>query len=298
MKSLISLVLFASLALAMPSASASAADPRAELKAAFDAANKTKQAGPTDVRLNGEIAFHVPASTVFVPAAEAMQILRAMGNTPSPDTLGMVFPAGPDEWFAVARFEKSGYIKDDDAKSWNSDELLKNLKEGTEHANEERRKRGIPEIEVVGWVEKPQYDAQTHRLVWSAASRDKGAAAGQEQGVNYNTYLLGREGYLSMNFVTGLNTIESQKPVAREILAGVEFDKGKTYADFNASTDHVAEYGLAALIGGIAAKKLGLFALIAAFAVKFAKVIALAAIAVGAGAVKFFRGKKNPPPAA
>jgi uncharacterized membrane-anchored protein len=267
------------------------------LKAAFEAAGKAKQAGPSDVRLNNEIAFHIPASAVFIPGPEAVRILKAMGNSPAPDTLGMVFPAAEGEWFAVARFVKSGYIKDDDAKSWNSDELLANLKEGTAQANDERRKRGIPEIEVVGWVEKPQYDAQTHRLVWSAASRDKGAAAGQEQGVNYNTYLLGREGYLSMNFVTGLNVIEAQKPIARDILAGVEFDKGRTYADFNASTDHIAEYGLAALIGGIAAKKLGLFALIAAFAVKFAKVIALGALAVGAGAVKFFRGRNNPPTA-
>ena len=48
---------------------------------------------------------------------------------------------------------------------------------------------------------------------------------------------------------------------------------GKRYADFNAKTDHVAEYGLAALVVGVAAKKLGLIALAVAFFAKFAKVI-------------------------
>jgi uncharacterized membrane-anchored protein len=299
MKSLVSRVAFALAAcfIAFQSAAQSAqTDPAAELKTAFEAARLTKKDGPADVRLNEQIAFHVPAGAVFVPPAEGMRILRAMGNSPSPDTLGLVFPASGDaNWFAVARFVKSGYIKDDDAKDWNADELLGNLKNGTEQGNAERRRRGIPEIEVVGWVERPLYDAATHRLVWSASSRDKEAAAGSEQGVNYNTYLLGREGYLSMNFVTDLRAIESQKPIARQLLGGVEFDSGKKYADFNASTDHMAEYGLAALVGGVAAKKLGLFALIAAFVVKFAKIIGITVIAAGAGVMKFLKGRNTPP---
>lgn len=271
-----------------------AADPQAELNAAFEAAKATKQDGPADVRLNDQVTFHVPQGTIFVPAREGIRILRAMGNSPSPETLGVVFPAdGNSNWFAIARFVKSGYIKDDDAKDWNADELLSTLKSGTEQANAERRRRGIPEIEVVGWVERPLYEAGTHRLVWSAASRDKGAPADAEEGINYNTYLLGREGYLSVNFVTDKNAIEAQKPIARNLLAAVEFDKGKTYGDFNASTDHMAEFGLAALIGGVAAKKLGLLAVIAAFAAKFAKLIGIAVIGLGAGVAKFFKRDKT-----
>jgi len=265
------------------------ADMQAEAKAAFEAARHTKQDGPADVRLNEQVALHVPANMTFIPPAEAKRILHAFGNSPDPDTLGMVMPLGEESWFAVPRFVKSGYIKDDDARDWKADDMLDGLKKGTEASNGERRKRGIPEMEVVGWVEPPTYDAGTHRLVWSAAARDKGAGADAEQGVNYNTYLLGREGYLSMNFVTDRTTIESEKPVAKQLLAAVEFDKGKRYTDFNASTDHMAEYGLAALVGGVAAKKLGLFAVMAAFAAKFAKVIGVAAIGLIAGLRKLFR---------
>jgi len=211
------------------------------------------------------------------------------------DVAGMIFPQEQQPGFVVVRYIASGYIKDDDAKDWNADEMLASFKEGTEASNEERRQRGFPEMEVVGWVERPAYDASTHRLVWSMASRDKGSRdAGQ--GVNYNTYLLGREGYVSMNLVTDLDAVEAQKPTARRLLAALEFDKGKGYGDFDSSTDRIAEYGLAALIGGVAAKKLGLFALVAAFVLKFAKIIALAVAGLGTLVWKYVGKKKSGEP--
>jgi len=94
-----------------------------------------------------------------------------------------------------------------------------------------------------------------------------------------------------MNLVTGLNSIEAEKPSAHTLLTALEYKDGKRYGEFNASTDHIAEYGLAALIGGLAAKKLGLLAVFAAFFVKFAKVILIAGIAVVGVLVKIFRGK-------
>ena len=233
---------------------------------------------------------------VYIPAAEAGRLLAAMGNRVGDNLLGVVVsPAADANWFVVMRFTKSGYIKDDEAKDWKTEELLANLKEGTEQGNKERRSRGISEIEVVGWVEAPKYDAGTHRLVWSLESKEKGAPARGEQvgdrGVNYNTYALGRDGYISMNLVTALKKIDAERPVANQLLAALQYNGGKRYTDFDSATDHVAEFGLAALIGGVAAKKLGLFALAFAFLAKFAKVIGIAAIAGGAVAVKFFRRK-------
>jgi uncharacterized membrane-anchored protein len=127
------------------------------------------------------------------------------------------------------------------------------------------------------------------------SSREKGAAADAGQGVNYNTYALGREGYLSLNFVTDLKDLPAQKPDAKALLGALEFDAGKRYEDFNEATDHVAEYGLAALVLGVGAKKLGLLAVIFAFVAKFAKIIFVAVIGLGAVAGKFF--KRNKPAA-
>lgn len=265
----------------------------AEWKAALAAAQKAHVAGPSEVKLVDQATFKLPKGFIFVPAAEGKRLLVAMGNRVSNNVLGVVFPASDARWFVVMQFHKSGYIKDDEAANWKTDELLKGLKAGTEQSNADRRKRGMPEVEVVGWVEAPAYDAATHRLVWSLSSREKNEPAGAERGINYNTYALGREGYISMNLVTGMNTIEAEKPIARTLLAALEYNDGKRYGDFNAATDRVAEYGLAALIGGAAAKKLGLFALIGAFLAKFGKVIGIVVIALGAGAVKFFRGRRQ-----
>ena len=237
----------------------------------------------------------VPKGYGFVPAAESARVLKSMGNSSGEGLLGLLLPNDETggSWFVVANFEKSGYIKDDEAKNWNAEELLLSLKEGTEAGNKERVTRGIPEMEVVGWVEKPHYDGATQRLIWSASTKDKHATTDGKKGVNYNTYALGREGYISMNLATSLDEIEARKPIAKTILSALNFNEGKRYSDFNSSTDKVAEYGLAALIGGIAAKKLGLLAIGAAFFAKFAKLIAIGALAFGGGLIKYFKRKRD-----
>ena len=277
------------------------ADLAAERKAALDEAEKAYIQGPQTVQLRAQATLALPKGYIFVPQQQAEALLKVMGNVGGSTLLGMVLPEGDDaQWMAVVRYVDAGYIKDDDAKTWNAEELLKNLQEGTIAQNEERRNRGVPEMEVVGWVQPPAYDSMAQRLAWSASTRDKNAQPGAGQGVNYNTYVLGREGYVSLNLVTDLSRIEQYRPDAKQLLASLNFNDGKRYADFNSSTDKVAEYGLAALIGGIAAKKLGLFAMLGVFLLKFWKVALLAA--AGAGAV-FFRKKKpkedsTPPPMA
>lgn len=273
------------------------ATPVSEIEAAFTAAREVAQHGPTDVKLGEYAALKLPQGFVYIPPPASRRLLTAMGNHAGEGLLGMIFPSGDENanWLVVAQYYDSGYIKDDDAKDWNADELLANLRAGTEEANKDRKARGIGELEVVGWVEKPQYDGAAHRLVWSVATKDKAAPDTADKGINYNTYALGREGYISLNFVTDLASIEAQKPIAKQLLAALDYNDGKRYADFNADTDRIAEYGLAALVGGIAAKKLGMFALIAAFVAKFAKVIGVAVIALGAVLAKYFKRKSAAP---
>ncbi|MDN6887628.1 DUF2167 domain-containing protein [Variovorax sp. CAN2819] len=272
-----------------PSAQASTASSlEAEQDAAFKAAKAVQKLGPADIVLRDQAQLHLPAGYVWVPTPAAAQLMRSMGNRTDDTFIGVIFPADDADWMAVVKFVKEGYIKDDDAKDWNADDLLKSLKEGTEAANEERAKRGIPSIEVTGWAQKPQYDATSHRLVWSALSQRKGSTDGN-QGVNYNTYALGREGYLSLNLITNAKDLDKYKPDASKLLGAIQYDDGKKYADFNSSTDKVAAYGLAALVAGAAVKKLGLFAIIAAFLAKFAKLAVVAGGAALWGIAKLFK---------
>jgi uncharacterized membrane-anchored protein len=148
----------------------------------------------------------------------------------------------------------------------------------------------VPAIKVTRWIEPPAYDASKHHLVWSAEVRLRDGED-PDPGVNYNTYVLGREGYVSLDLVTAVSTVEADKPAAHELLSAVAFNPGKGYGDFDSSTDKVAAYGLAALVGGLAAKKLGLLAVVGAFLLKFAKLIVVGVAAAGAGVAKWFKGR-------
>lgn len=269
-----------------------AADPNeAERKAAGQAVRASQIAGPADIKLKDQAVLKLPAGYIWVPEPAASRLMRAMGNRPDDRELGLVFPQDKGDWLIVAEWESAGYVKDDDARNWNVDDLYKSIQEGTEASNEDRRQRGFSELELVGWVEKPNYDAGKHQLVWSIAARHKGAASSGGQSVNYNTYALGRDGYVTLDLVTDMATVEQDKAHARALLSALEFNSGKRYADFNSSTDHVAAYGVAALVGGLAAKKLGLLALGAAFFVKFAKLILIGAAGVVTVLTRIFKRK-------
>lgn len=56
-------------------------------------------------------------------------------------------------------YVNDGYIKGDEAKDMNTDDILTSYKEGTEQSNRERAAKGFTELEVTGWGKKPAYDA-------------------------------------------------------------------------------------------------------------------------------------------
>jgi uncharacterized membrane-anchored protein len=295
MAALAALVLVAILGLA---GSARAATEE-ENRKVFEEGRRAASAGPLDVPLAGEAVLKLPAGMLFMPQPHATRVLNAMGNPgQDPRLQGLVFPAESARWFVTVRYENSGHIKDDDARDWNADDLLKSYREGTEEANKERQRMNVPALEILGWAEKPAYDASTHRLVWAMSSREKGAPENEPQGVNYNTYALGREGYFTLNLVTALADLPAHKPASHALLSALNFNEGRRYSDFNASTDHLAEYGLGALVVGVAAKKLGLLAAAGLFLAKFAKVGLVGLALVGGAVARFFkRGKRETPSA-
>ena len=76
----------------------------------------------------------------------------------------------------------------------------------------------------------------------------------------------------------------------------VEFDPGARYADYDKSTDKVAAYGLAALIGGGIAAKAGLFAKIGAVLLGLKKLLIPLVLLLGAlvrPVLNLFRRKKD-----
>lgn len=264
-----------------------------EMRAAWQAAEKAMKRGPQEIRLRSQATLALPEGYGYVPTAEATRVMKSMGNSAGSTFIGLIIPLDENkQWFVSVDFDDAGYIKDDDAKDWNADDMLENLKEATEKGNEQRQKLGIPSIQVTRWIQSPTYDSSAHHLVWSAEVRLKNRKD-PDPTINFNTYVLGREGYISMDLVAAASEIGQDKSDAKKLLGAVNFNDGKRYSDFDASSDKVAAYGLAALVGGVVAHKLGLLAMIGVLFAKFAKVIAVGALALTGGLTKFFKRKKD-----
>jgi uncharacterized membrane-anchored protein len=214
----------------------------------WDAARPTAVWGPARVRLADEGWFDIPADVVYVPPQTAARIMRSLGNRIEPEFLGLAVGSKvDDEWLATLSFIRTGYVAERDAKRMRPLGFLQSYKRETAHHNMERAPRGLTTLEVTGWIEPPTYDSTTRRLVWSIVARESGRAVGR---VNYNAFLLGREGYYDLNFITTEEKIDAEKTLILKLLAAVHFDQGKRYEDFNAMTDKMAAFGVATLVGG------------------------------------------------
>ena len=232
---------------------------------------------------------------VYLNAADAKQMLLSMGNFPGDNTLALIRSTDEKQnWFVEISYDGSGFVKDDEAKEWDADELLESIKQGTAQENEQRAKQGVAALNIMGWAEKPHYDAQSHKVEWSVLARAADDKPGDET-VNYKTLTLGRDGYISMNLVTSNKDLEQDKVYIAELLNGLHYYEGKRYTDFNSVTDKVAALGLTALVAGVAVKT-GLIAKLIALLIAFKKFL-IVGVVVAFGALKsFFKkifSKKN-----
>ena len=244
--------------------------------------------GPADVDLGSNVArIALDQGYVFAGAEDTRRLLREMGNTVDDSELGMVAPtAEGEDWMVIFEYDKSGFVKDDDADEIDKDAILESYQKGTEAANENRKAKGIPALHVTGWYEEPHYDATTHNLVWALRAKEEGGA----EVVNYNVRLLGREGYMSVTLVDEPAKLAASKPQVERLLSSFEYKRGKTYAEW-VPGDKVAQYGLVALVAGgagAAAAKAGLFASLAKVIAKGGKAVVLVVIGLLAGLKKLF----------
>ena len=206
------------------------------------------RSGPLQLDLLDQATLKLPAGYAWLDQQDARRMLQQLGNPNVTDVLGLVTGKERD-WLLVVRFDKDGFIKNEDAGKWNADALLESIRKGAVQTNQQRQKQQVPEIEILGWLEQPKYDAAQHRLSWGIGVRNQGDEAPEAQGLNYNTYLLGREGYFSLNLITSLQEIERNKQHAAVLVAVINFRDGKRYADF-ADVDKLAPYGLSKLLAG------------------------------------------------
>lgn len=252
------------------------------------------------IQLSGaHVTLNVPEGFYFLGVEDATRVLVDIwGNPPGGALDGILFPEGTSPfddaaWAVVLSYEDTGYVSDEDATSIDYDMLIDAMRETSEQENPTRVQQGYPAVDIVGWAAQPRYDAATHKLYWAKELAFDGEA---EHTLNYDMRVLGRHGVLSLNFVAGLDQLGEIEQASSSVLAIPEFDEGFRYADFNASTDSSADFGLAGLIGGGAAaaalaKNGGILAAILLF-LKKGWVLIFAAIAGIGGLVRSFFGRK------
>jgi len=252
------------------------------------------QLGPKQLELGHDVQLALPAGYVFLGMPDADRFLRKNGSFDNQGVLGVVLSQDEKQsWGIILDYQDAGYVKDDE--KLDAGALLKAIREGTEEGNKERTAHGFPALHVGDWTEAPRYDHATHRLVWALPATSTNGTT-----INYNTRVLGRRGFVSLNLLSGAERIAAEKSNAATMLAATSFKNGSRYEDFDKKTDKVAEYGLMGLIlggAGIAAAKVvkvGLLAGLLKFLVAGWKIVAAFFIAIGAGIKRFFTGKPAP----
>ncbi|MGA2787527.1 MAG: DUF2167 domain-containing protein [Verrucomicrobiota bacterium] len=248
---------------------------------------------------DGLATLNVPTNFNYLNPSDAETVLvKLWRNPPSIRTLGLLMPADKtpldeDCWVVTISYADDGYVKDDDASKINYDKLLKKMQDATRENNQARTAKGYPAIELVGWAAPPRYDAATHKLYWAKELKFGHQA---DNTLNYDIRILGRRGVLVLDAVASmsqLGEIEKQTP---QILSMVDFSGGSRYADFDPKVDKVATYGIAALVAGGIAAKLGFFKLIWVFLLAAKKFVIIAFVAVVAWFRKIFGKGRSPGP--
>jgi uncharacterized membrane-anchored protein len=258
--------------------------------------------GPATVDVGRDLAqARLGEGLVFAGAEDTQRLLKKEGNRVDGSELGMIAPSVDGEnWFIVFEWADVGFVKDDERNSIDADGLLKSITEGTEEANEERKKDGVPGLHVLGWAEAPHYDPTSHHLTWAIRARSD---SGHEV-INHNVRVLGRSGVMSITLVDDPEGLARAKPRVDAVLAGFSYKGGKTYAEW-VPGDKLATYGLTALVAagaGAAAVKTGLLAGLLKILAKFGKAVLIGVAGAAAASWRFlkgFFGRKAParPPA-
>ena len=254
-----------------------------------------------------QVRLTVPEDYYYLSKADARRVLEeAWGNPEDDSTLGMIFPAGvsPLDEGAIGvnlTYDADGYVSDADANEIDYDDLLDQMQRGTREENDWRYENGYGAIELVGWAERPDYDAEAHEMVWAKHLRflpypdgltDEEMTAYASDTLNYNVRELGRKGVFNANFIASIDQLEEVREAAPDVLAMIAYKEGYRYDDYREG-DKVAAYGIAGMVagGGLLAKKAGLIGVLVLVLKKFGVFILAGAAALFGTVRKMFGAK-------
>ena len=121
--------------------------------AAQEAPMLSWQEGPFSAPIGNSLAIvEVPEGYLFLDKANTQTLLELTENPLSGQEMATLAPASDDEnWFLIFEWDPIGWVDDSEKDDIDADVILSSIREGTEQANKERRKRGWPTMTIDGW---------------------------------------------------------------------------------------------------------------------------------------------------
>src|SRR5882672_5723401 len=155
--------------------------------------------GPTFTYQSGEITLpnkvatlHLTSRYRYLDKSETEKLLVAWGNQPGHQTqgaivLGDVDPMADGGWAVILTYDDDGHVDDAEASEFDYDDMLKDLKKGTDEANDERKEAGFAPVHLIDWAERPHYDSAMKKLYWAKELAFEGSGA---HTLNYDVRVL------------------------------------------------------------------------------------------------------------
>lgn len=235
------------------------------------------------------VKLNVPEGFKYLGVEQSKYVVEELwGNPPQENLQGMLFPENSDpfsdsSYAYIVTYSPIGYVKDNDAKDINYDDLLKEMKSDDIAENKTRKEMGLATLYTVGWAAKPFYDENKKVLHWAL---DLSSDEAEEHTLNYKVISLGRKGMLTMNAIGSINQLDMIRADVDKVLTMAEYTEGNKYSDFDSNVDDVAAWTVGGLVAGKMLMKVGFFA-------KFWKLILLGGVAVIGVITRFFKKKKE-----
>ncbi len=135
---------------------------------------------------NKVATLHLGEKYRYLDPNETNKLLMAWGNESDTTTQGTIVPADVEPfsesgWAVILTYEDDGHIDDSDATEIDYDDMLKDMQEGTEDHNDARKEAGFEAVHLIGWAEKPHYDASAKKLYWAKELNFEGSPSTHAQ---------------------------------------------------------------------------------------------------------------------
>lgn len=195
----------------------------------------------------------VPKGYLVAMGSDAERLTEMANGKPGANDISLegYVLVPPDGKSAVElMYVPTGFVDAGDFNTISPAALLDNVRSGTEARNAKRAAEGLPTMHVVGWLQQPTYNQTTHIATWAVEGSD---STGGDV-ANVIAVRLGREGYEGIRLITDAKSFQPIGNPLDVVANNFSFAPGEDYAD-HVSTDRVAGYGLAGLVGALIGAK-------------------------------------------